>query len=134
MKMIALLIAQAGASESPINAENVPGVVGIPTAERETKFTESLKDLDESHDKAIKDLGESHAKAIEAKVTEHRDAFQDQAKFWQKQLENREKELGNLGEKLDARHDESIGHMQEVGKALRVVDLMMEQIKSQGSN
>lgn len=102
------------------------------TAERETKFAESLKDLGENHDKAVKDLGESHAKTIDLKISEHRTAFQDQGKFWEKQIAQRDAEINALGKKLDERHDEAIRLMKETGESLKVVDLVIDQLRGQG--
>lgn len=150
--MFKLLLAQASAPDSPINAQNIPGVVGIPTwllvscivglamaivsmfgtvmwlvkrhqtdtAERETKFTKSLKEL-----------GEENTKAAELKIAEHRTAFQDQTAFWQKQIGMRDTEITTLGKKLDERHDEAIKLMKETGESLKVVDLVIDQLKQQ---
>lgn len=156
MLKLLLLLAQADTSAIPINSETVPGVVGIPTwlliscivalalaivslfkiwlsreKAKDKEFTEAtermVKDTNEKVAAATNDLKD----ALELKIKEHREAFQDQAKFWQQQLENREKELSNLGEKLDARHAETVVLMGEVGKALNVVDLFMEQARRQ---
>ena len=153
MDMISLLIAQATEPTSPINPQNIPGVVGIPTwlliscivglamgiasmfgtimwlvkkhqidtAERETKFA-----------KALKELGEDHAKTIELKISEHRASFQDQTTFWQKQIGSRDAEITTLGKKLDERHDEAIKLMKETGESLKIVDLVIGQLKGQG--
>ncbi len=153
MNMISLLLAQASVPDSPINAQNIPGVVGIPTwllvscivglamaivsmfgtvmwlvkrhqsdtAERETKFAESLKGL-----------GEDNSKLMELKISEHRAAFQDQSAFWEKQIGMRDTEISALGKKLDERHDEAIKLMKETGESLKIVDLVIDQLRSQG--
>lgn len=150
MNMISLLIAQASEPAAPISPDNIQGVVGIPTwlliscivalalaiasmfgtvmwlvkrhqadtVERETKFTNSLKEL-----------GEDHVKAVELKISEHRTAFQDQATFWQRQMGLRDAEISTLGKKLDERHDEAIKLMKETGESLKVVNLVMDQLK-----
>ena len=143
MNMISLLLAQASVPGSPINAQNIPGVVGIPTwllvscvvtlamalawavkkhqadtAERETKFAKSLKEQ-----------GEEHTKATELKIAEHRTAFQDQTAFWQKQIGMRDAEIISLGKKLDERHDEAIKLMREAGESLKILDLVISHLK-----
>jgi uncharacterized membrane protein YhdT len=152
MNMISLLIAQASEPAAPINPDNIQGVVGIPTwllvscivtlalaiasmfgtvmwlvkrhqadtANREEKFTKSLKEL-----------GEEHVKAVDLKISEHRTAFQDQATFWQKQIGLRDAEITTLGKKLDERHDETISLMKETALSLKVVDLIIRQLKNE---
>ncbi|KKN17340.1 hypothetical protein LCGC14_0966910 [marine sediment metagenome] len=153
MNMISLLLAQVSVPDSPISAQSIPGVVGIPTwllvscivglamaivsmfgtvmwlvkkhqtdtAERETKFAESLKGL-----------GEENTKLMGLKISEHRSAFQDQSAFWEKQIGMRDAEITTLGKKLDERHDEAIKLMKETGESLKVVDLVIDQFRGQG--
>ena len=103
------------------------------TAERETKFSDGMTKLGEKHADALRKVGEDHAKSMEVKVSEHRDAFQDQTKFWQKQIEQRDSEITTLGKKLDERHDETIKLMGETGESLKIVDLVVDQLKQQQS-
>lgn len=152
-----ILLAQAGAG-SPINAQSVPGTVGLPTwlivlaivtlcgalGSTVLLFLRREKDKDtswqEAFDKQGKDFAEKIEKStasldsvLETKVKEHRDAFTDQAKFWQQQLEKANEENVNLGKKLDERHDEAIKLMKETGESLKIVDLVIEQLKQQQS-
>lgn len=90
------------------------------TAERETKFAESLKGL-----------GEENTKLMELKISEHRTAFQDQSAFWEKQIGMRDSEISTLGKKLDERHDEAIKLMKETGESLKIVDLVISQLRGQ---
>lgn len=151
---ISILIAQT--AENPINAQSVPGTVGLPTwlivlaivtlcgalASTVMLFLKREKDKDSSwqalFDKQGKDFSEKLEKsaasldsALEAKIKEHRDAFQDQAKFWQQQLEKANEENIGLGKKLDERHDEAIKLMKETGESLKIVDLVIDQLKQQ---
>ena len=164
MSRLLLLLAQADAA-SPINAKDIPGVVGIPTwlliscivalavaivsmfgtimwlvkghkgdtAERETKFANATTKLGADQTEAIKKIGEEHVKAMESKISEHRIAFQDQADFWQKQIGLRDSEITTLGKKLDERHDEALKIMRESGESLKIVELVVEQLKQQQS-
>lgn len=156
MNMISLLIAQASEHTSPINPQNIPGVVGIPTwllvscivglamaivglfkiwlgreKKKDQEFTEATKAMVKEHNEkytvATKDLKD----ALEAKIKEHRDAFQDQAKFWQQQLDKANEENLGLGRKLDERHDEIIKLVKEAGESLKVVDLVISHLKGQ---
>lgn len=149
------LIAQAG-SESLINAQSVPGTVGIPTwllvtaivtlcgalASMLLLFLRREKQKDEFWqgkcenqgkdfaDKLVK-ISDSIDRAMEAKIKEHRDAFQDQTKFWQLQLDKANEENLGLGRKLDERHDESIKLLKETGESLKIVDLVIDQLRNQ---
>ena len=148
-----MLIAQAS-SESLINAQSVPGTVGIPTwllvtaivtlcgslasmlllfLRREkqkdefwqSKCSEQIESLTDKFGKAAESLD----RTMEAKIKEHRDAFQDQTKFWQLQLDKANEENLGLGKKLDERHDEFVKLLKETGEALRVVDLVINHLK-----
>ncbi len=150
MNVISLLLAQASGSDSPINAQNIPGIVGIPTwllvscivglAMAIVSMFGTVMWLVKKHQtdtaeretkfaKSLKEQGEEHTKVTELKIAEHRTAFQDQTAFWQKQIGMRDAEIISLGKKLDERHDEAIKLMREAGESLKILDLVISHLK-----
>ncbi len=140
------LLAQA----TPVNPESVPGAVQLPLWLIVTAIVGlaggivglfgilmklakdqriAIEKKDEEHGKTLRNAEENHTKQIEEVTKRLKEEHQRDAAFWQKLVETKDKELANVGAKLDERHDESIELMKETGQSLKVVDLVIQELR-----
>lgn len=145
-----IVLAQAGGSASPINPHTVPGAVQIPTwlvitaiiglvagivslfgilMKVAKDHQRSHEKKDEEHTKRLKEKEEEHTKQLEIIVEKLKEQHKLDVEFWQKMADNKDQELSNLGAKLDERHDESIVLMKETGQSLKIVDLVIQELR-----
>ena len=145
-----IFLAQAGGSASPINPHTVPGAVQIPTwlvitaivglvggiislfgilLKGAKDHQRSHEKKDEEHGKTLKEKEEEHTKQLEITIEKLREQHKLDTSFWQKMADNKDQELANLGAKLDERHNESIILMKETGQSLKIVDLVIQELR-----
>lgn len=144
------LLAQAGGDPSPINPQSVPGAVQIPTWLIITAIVglvsgivalfgilmkvakdhqRSHEKKDEDHAKTLRQQEEEQTKQLINAIDKLREQHRLDNQFWQKMADNKDQELAKLGVKLDERHSESIDLMKETGQSLRVVDLVIQELR-----
>lgn len=144
------LLAQAGGDASPINPQSVPGAVQIPTWLIITAIVglvsgivalfgilmkvakdhqRSHEKKDEDHAKTLRQQEEEQTKQLINAIDKLREQHRLDNQFWQKMADNKDQELAKLGVKLDERHSESIDLMKETGQSLRVVDLVIQELR-----
>jgi flagellar biosynthesis/type III secretory pathway M-ring protein FliF/YscJ len=147
---LVILLAQVGDPASPINPQTVPGAVQIPTwlvitaiiglvagivslfgilMKVAKDHQRSHEKKDEEHGKTLKEKEEEHTKQLEIIVEKLKEQHKLDAGFWQKIADNKDQELANLGAKLDDRHNESIILMKETGQSLKIVDLVIQELR-----
>ncbi len=136
LKWIALL---AQADASPLNPQTVPGAVQIPTWLIITAIVGLvggivglfgvLMKLSGAHQRSHDKKDEVHKKTLEALEGEHTAQIDKIKEGYQRLVDNKDTEISKLGVKLDERHTESIELMKETGNSLKVVDLVLQELR-----